>query len=117
METLGPTDFDGTVLKRDGDVMACFAASWCPFCRRFLPQFESDGQGRPYAIAFVDLSDESNPLWERFDIAVVPTIVVFRDGREVGRRPGRLGRGLNERDLAAARAMLSRGKPRASPPL
>ena len=40
------------------------------------------------------MSDLENPLWEIFDISVVPTVVVFKDGEPVVRKDGVLGRGL-----------------------
>lgn len=44
--------------------------------------------------AVVDLTDLENPLWETFDILVVPTVVVFNDGETALRKDGVLGRGL-----------------------
>ncbi len=47
--------------------------------------------------AEVDISDMENPLWEIFDINVVPTVVIFKEGQPVFRRDGALGRGLSEK--------------------
>jgi len=44
----------------------------------------------------MDLSDDDNPLWDTFSIEVVPTIIVFRDGKPEFRRDGFFGRGLSE---------------------
>jgi thioredoxin-like negative regulator of GroEL len=38
-------------------------------------------------------------LWERFGISIVPTIIVFRDGRPVFRRDGVQGRGLPKKAI------------------
>lgn len=72
-----------------------FLASWCPFCRRFKPIFESVLHEEGIEAALVDLSDESNPLWDTFRIETVPTVIVFRDGEIVLRRDGVPGRGLS----------------------
>ncbi len=105
MERIGPEAFDGQRLRRPGVWIVGFLADWCPFCRAFAPRLEALAKaGRSVAVA--DLTDEESPLWERFGVDVVPTILVFRDGSVVFRRDGRLGRGLDAPDLEAAeRAM------------
>lgn len=61
----------------------------------FYPEFETamNGGGLPWAE--VDISDTEDPLWETFEIKVVPTVIVFKDGQPVFRRDGILGRGLS----------------------
>ncbi len=97
METivkLKASDFTGKRLNKNGMVAVLFAAEWCPFCRRFSPVFNSSltEKGLPGALA--DLSDQENPLWETFDIQVVPTVMVFKEGELVYRKDGALGQGL-----------------------
>jgi thiol-disulfide isomerase/thioredoxin len=92
--SLNPSDFDGTQLKRSGTVVALFTADWCPFCRAFAPVFESAREETDITKAVVDLSNQENPLWEVFEVHVVPTVIVFRDGVSVIRKDGVLGRGL-----------------------
>lgn len=108
--SLGPSDFDGTRLRRTGTVVALFTAQWCPFCREFAPVFESAREESGVTKAIVELGDLENPLWETFEIQVVPTIIVFRDGAQILRKDGLLGRGLPSdvmgkvaREIAAAR--------------
>jgi len=74
---------------------AVFLASWCPFCREFQPVFEAAAKANGIRWASVDISDE-NGLWDVFNIEVVPTIVVFKEGKPVWRKDGVLGRGLSE---------------------
>jgi thioredoxin-like negative regulator of GroEL len=47
----------------------------------------------------MDISDDDNPLWEVFGIEVVPTIIIFKDGKAVFRRDGVFGRGLSEKAI------------------
>jgi thioredoxin-like negative regulator of GroEL len=91
---LGIADFDGKRLKRTGTLAVLFAAEWCPFCRRFSPIFESALKGKNMSGALADLSDFDNSLWETFDIQVVPTVMVFKDGELVYRKDAVLGQGL-----------------------
>jgi thioredoxin 1 len=106
MELLRPDAFEGERLHRKGTWAVVFLADWCPFCREFRPKFEALLGTGPFEVGYVDLTSESNPLWERFHVDVVPTIVAFRKGEEVFRRDGRLGRGLNDGDVAALVAAL-----------
>ena len=92
--SLHPQDFNGTQLKQAGTVLTVFTADWCPFCIKFKPIFESAPDAEGMTKAIVDLTDLENPLWEVFDIRVVPTVVVFKDGESVMRKDGVLGRGL-----------------------
>jgi len=96
LKDLTTNDFEGRRLKREGRLAVLFTASWCPFCMRFSPIFEKGLQGTALEAGRVDLSDLSNPLWETFGIEVVPTIVLFNDGKEIWRRDGILGRGLSK---------------------
>ena len=69
------------------------------FCRSFYPEFERtlNSNGAPWAEA--DISDDDNPLWETFDIRIVPSIILFKDGIAVFRRDGVPGRGLSKNDI------------------
>jgi len=74
---------------------AVFLASWCPFCRRFQRPFETAAKANGTVWASVDVSDE-NGLWDVFNIEVVPTIIVFKEGKPAWRKDGVLGQGLSE---------------------
>jgi thioredoxin 1 len=109
MERIGADEFDNDRLRRPGTWAIAFLADWCPFCREFEPEFERlAGDGASH-LAIADLTDEESPLWERFHVDVVPTVIVFRDGSATFRRDGRLGRGLGPADLTAIRADLAAG--------
>ena len=92
-------DFDGTRLKDTRTLAVMFYAEWCPFCRMFYPEFERAMSGASLLWAEVDISDTEDPLWERFEINVVPTVIIFKNGQSVFRRDGVLGRGLSRKAL------------------
>lgn len=101
METLAPADLAGGRLARPGRYAVLFYATWCPFCRSFLPEFEElDGKVGGH-LARIDISDEASPLWESYRIEVVPSILGFEEGRAAWRYDGALGRGLGARELDA----------------
>jgi thioredoxin 1 len=86
-----------SILKTNRRVLALFYASWCPFCRSFLLIFEKYAEEND-AISFlpVKIDDETNPLWVKYRIEVVPTVIFFNGGRVTARLDGTLGRGLSE---------------------
>ena len=96
---LSPADFDGEALRRDGALVVLFLASWCPFCRRFQPAFETAAKKSNVPWAVADVSDDDSILWDTFKIDTVPTVVVFKDGKAVLRRDGVRGQGLSESDV------------------
>lgn len=99
IETLPPAELDGGRLARHGLWVVAFVADWRPFCRRFLPEL-SRLAGRGLQIARADVTSYDSGLWDEYRIDVVPTVIVFRDGRAVYRADGRLGEGLDAEDLA-----------------
>lgn len=88
------------IIRKNERLFTLFYASWCPFCSNFLPIFEK------YAQKFsnekflrVKIDDEMNPLWEKYAIEVVPTVLLFEGERVARRVNGVLGVGLNEKKL------------------
>jgi len=56
----------------------------------------------------VDISNVNNPLWETFDVKIVPTLVGFRNGRVIVREDGVAGVGLGICELEDALTKMSR---------
>ena len=96
-----PKDFKEDKLLRSDRILAFFYAEWCPFCRKsfHLLKFLNKSQ----SIVFrVDLSDESNPLWNSMKIKIVPTLIAFENGAEFWRVNGNMMIGLSQRDFERA---------------
>ncbi|MGP8158236.1 MAG: thioredoxin domain-containing protein [Thermoplasmata archaeon] len=104
MERLQADAFRKDRLLREGTWVVAFLADWCPFCQRFLSQFSALDGGSSFRTAIGDVTSEESPLWENFRVEVVPTVVVFREGRPVFRVEGVLGSGLPPGGLEAARS-------------
>lgn len=107
IERVGEEAFAGEQLRHRGIVVVGFLADWCPFCVRFLPDLD-ELAGKGATVLHADLTDEGSTLWERFRIAIVPTLIVFHDGAEVYRRDGIAGVGLGEMDSELVLAELAR---------
>lgn len=98
MEHVTPQEFDSKVTNSDKKTLVLFYASWCPYCANFKPTFEnSDSDNLRKIGALVD--EDENPLWDRFNIESVPTIIAFENGKEVARRDAKRGIGLNKADM------------------
>jgi len=88
-------------LSSDGKTAVLFIMSICPFCRSFGPIFEqfAKNHAKDFDFLTVVLDDQGNPLWEEYDINVVPTVIIFHGGSAILRLDGRPGEGLSSKDL------------------
>jgi thioredoxin 1 len=87
-------------LKRCKRVLALFYASWCPYCRSFLPVFNKNSSKQSVDLAVrVKVDDYDNPLWEEYSIEAVPTVILFEAENICKRLDGRFGYGLSEKQL------------------
>ncbi len=89
--------FRAQVLESDQPTVTLFWATWCPFCRRYKPEFDKVAAKLPWRFAAVYLDDESNPLWDDYNVEVVPTLALFRGGKLVDRQDGILGYGIDRK--------------------
>ena len=92
-------DFANGKLNRSGVIVVMFYADWCPFCMAFKPTFEAFASKGHLDCGEANISHYEDPLWEQFQIKVVPTLLAFRDGELIKRKDGVLYRGLSEADL------------------
>jgi thioredoxin 2 len=87
--TLDEDGFDRHVARGELPVLVDFWAPWCGPCRSMAPHFEAAAkQLEPtLRLAKVD-TDEVPALGARFNIRSIPTLILFRGGREVARQSG-----------------------------
>lgn len=84
-------DFDEVVVNSDIAVIVDFWAPWCGPCKMMAPTFQKSAESFPLKALFTKLNTENEQaLGARFGIRSIPTLVVFKDGKEVHRVSGAL---------------------------
>ena len=82
-------DFEAEVLQSDLPVLVDFSASWCGPCQAIAPVIESLSEeyaGRAKVVT-IDVDAETE-ISARYGVMSIPTLVVFKDGREAERIVG-----------------------------
>jgi thioredoxin 1 len=70
-------------------VLADFGADWCPPCRAMKPALRQVAAEYAGRAGVVSVDTDRNPaLAARYQVWGLPTLLVFRDGREVARLLG-----------------------------
>lgn len=66
-------------------VLVDFWAPWCSYCRRINPAYDkiAESYGDEMVVAKVNIDDEPQ-FAEREQIEVIPTLVMYRDGKALG---------------------------------
>lgn len=81
--------FDALVAQSPLPVVVDFWAPWCGPCRMMAPEVEKVAQRTAGQALVVKVDTDAVPdLGERFGIRSIPTVAVFRSGREVAREAG-----------------------------
>jgi thioredoxin 1 len=81
--------FQQEVLENPIPVVVDFWAEWCPPCKMMAPLLDELAHEYEGQIRFVKLNtDEKDESAARYGIQSIPTLVMFREGREVVRQIG-----------------------------
>jgi len=81
--------FDKVTTDTTVPVVVDFYADWCGPCKIMAPLLDDVAHRRAGELLVVKLDTDRNPVTgQRFGIRGIPTLIAFRDGKEVARRVG-----------------------------
>lgn len=74
------------VLDSETPVLVDFYADWCGPCRMVAPVFDSLAEEYGGKVKFAKLDVDENPdIAERYGVMSIPTLMIFKDGKQMRR--------------------------------
>ena len=96
-------DFDRIVEGSDVPVVVDFYADWCGPCKMMAPVFDEFArEHRGQALVAKLDTDANQATSQRFGVRGIPTLIVFRGGKEVARQVGAVPKAMLEQLLQKA---------------
>ncbi|SOD03944.1 thioredoxin [bacterium JGI 053] len=90
---LSDADFDRVIADAQVPVLVDFYADWCGPCKMVAPIMDELARARLGSVLVAKLdTDRNQQTAQRFQIASIPTVMVFKGGAPVARQVGALPR-------------------------
>lgn len=89
LQHLSSQEFEEVINNSSKTILVDFFATWCGPCKMLAPVLEQvkDEVGDNVEIYKIDI-DECMDIAKQFGIMSVPTMIIFKDGKEVDRLVG-----------------------------
>ena len=89
VKEVSDSSFEKDVLGSSKPVLVDFWAQWCTPCRMLAPTVEAVAENYKETANVVKLNVDENPSTaQRYGIKGIPTLILFREGKEVERVVG-----------------------------
>jgi thioredoxin len=93
---LTTNDFLRRVGGADKPVLVQFDADWCPYCRKMQPVMDKFREAKKDVVEVYKVNaDHDVDLMRSYEVRTLPTLIVFYQGRIVGRSDG----GMDEAEM------------------
>jgi thioredoxin 1 len=95
--------FEAEVIKSEKPVLVDFWAEWCGPCHAVAPVLDRIAEEREAELKLVKVNiDEEHELQQRYGIASIPTMILFKGGEPSAAVIGAQPKGAIERSLGLA---------------
>ena len=82
-------NFKEEVLNNKGISVVDFWAPWCGPCKMFGPIFESVSEiKKDIKFCKLNVDEDSENISKEYGVMSIPTIILFKDGKEINRNIG-----------------------------
>ena len=82
-------DFEAEVIKATSPVVVDFWAEWCGPCKQIAPALEEIAGTLGAKVKIVKLNVDENPATaSKYGIMSIPTLMMFKNGKEASRQVG-----------------------------
>jgi len=98
-------NFEEQVIKSSLPVLVDFWATWCAPCNKIAPVLDELAREYEGRVRFVKLNvEDSSVTPSRYGVRSIPTLILFKSGREVTRIVGLRTKGELRKQIDAALA-------------
>lgn len=92
-QAITDADFDEKVIKNSLPVLVDFFATWCQPCQMAAPILEELSETYKDKVLVMKLDVDQSPVnSQKFGVMSIPTTILFKGGKEIGRQIGFSGK-------------------------